>query len=126
MNESGSRPAAAFILGILLAIGIALAGFFVARAVESAKRFERFVTVKGLSEREVPADLAIWPIRFNVAANDLRSLQEQITKSRNTVREFLTAAGFKDEEISTTPPQIADAETVARSEFENKKAPALR
>ena len=126
MNESSSRPAAAFILGIFLAIGLALAGFFVARAVESAKRFERFVTVKGLSEREVPADLAIWPIRFNVAANDLRSLQEQITKSRETVRQFLTTAGFKDDEISTSPPQIADSETAPSSDSEDKKPPKFR
>ena len=75
MNGSSSRPTAALILGVFLALGLALSGFFVARAVESAKRFERFVTVKGLSEREVPADLAVWPIRFNVAANDLKSLQ---------------------------------------------------
>lgn len=126
MNESGSRPTAAFILGVFLAIGLALAGFFIARAVESAKRFERFVTVKGLSEREVPADLAIWPIRFNVAANDLKSLQEQITNSRNTVRQFLTTAGFKDDEISTSPPQIADAETTSRSEAEDRKPPKFR
>jgi uncharacterized protein len=121
MNESGSRPTAALILGVFLAIGLALAGFFIARAVESAKRFERFVTVKGLSEREVPADLAIWPIRFNVAANDLRSLQEQISNTRNTVRQFLTKAGFKDDEISTSPPQIADLETTSRSDAEDKK-----
>ena len=83
MNDSRSRPTAALILGIFVALGLTLSGFFVARAVETAKTFERFVTVKGLSEREVPADLAIWPIRFNVAANDLKSLQDQIAASRN-------------------------------------------
>jgi hypothetical protein len=126
MNDSGSRPTAALILGIFLAIGLALAGFFIARAVESAKRFERFVTVKGLSEREVPADLAIWPIRFNVAAKDLNGLQEQITNSRNAVRQYLTKAGFKDEEMSTSPPQIVDAETTSRPEAEDKKPPTFR
>jgi hypothetical protein len=59
MNDSRSRPTAALILGIFVALGLALSGFFVARAVETAKTFERFVTVKGLSECEVPADLAI-------------------------------------------------------------------
>jgi hypothetical protein len=126
MSESGSRPAAALILGVFLAIGLALAGFFVAKGVESAKRFERFVTVKGLSEREVPADLAIWPIRFNVAGNDLKSLQDQIATSRNTIRQFLTSAGFKDDEISTSPPQITDAETSPRTELEGRKPPAFR
>lgn len=126
MTKSSSRPIAALLLGLCIALGLTLAGFFVARAVESAKRFERFVTVKGLSERDVAADLAIWPIRFNVAANDLKALQDQIGVSRNAVRQFLTAAGFKDEEISTTPPQISDTQTASRGEFEASKPQPLR
>ena len=126
MTEASSRPTAALLLGICVALGLALAGFFVARAVESAKRFERFVTVKGLSERAVGADLAIWPIRFNVAANDLKTLQDQIAASRNTVRQFLTAAGFKDDEISTSPPQINDTQTAPRGESDTNKPAPLR
>ena len=114
------------VLGVSVAIGLATAGFFIAQAVETAKRFERFVTVKGLSEREVPADLAIWPIRFNVAANDLKPLQEQITASRDTVRQFLITTGFNEEEISTSSPQITDLETSSRSESEERKPPAFR
>lgn len=126
MNDSNPRPIAALVLGILIAIGLALAGFFIAHGVESAKRFERFVTVKGLSEREVPADLGIWQIRFNVAANDLKSLQDQITAARSTVRQFLTDAHFSDEEISTGPPQITDAETSPNTYSDEKKKPTLR
>jgi uncharacterized protein len=126
VHESSSRPVAALILGVCVAIGLTLAGFFVARAVESAKRFDRFVTVKGLSEREVSADLAIWPIRFNVAANDLKTLQDQIAAGRNTVRQFLIASHFKDDEISTPPPQITDAQTSPRGEYDERKPPTLR
>ena len=82
--------------------------------------------MKGLSEREVPADLAVWLIRFNVAANDLKSLQDQIAASRNTVRQFLIASGFKDDDISTSLPQITDAETTSCSESEDKKPPNFR
>jgi hypothetical protein len=126
MSESSARPAAALILGVFIAVGLGLAGFFVARAVESAKRFECFVTVKGLSEREVPADLGIWPIRFRVAANDLKALEDQIAVNRKTIQQFLTTAGFKEDEVSSSPPQITDAEaTVSSSSNENTK-PAFR
>ena len=81
MSESRSSPAAALILGIFIAVGLSIAGIFLARAVESAKRFECFVTVKGLSEREVPADLGIWPVRFRVAANDLKALRKTLLES---------------------------------------------
>ena len=61
-----------------------------------------------------------------MAANDLKSLQDQIASSRNTVRQFLLAAGFKQDDISTSPPQITDSEETSRSEPEDKKPPALR
>ena len=125
MSELSARPAA-FILGIFIAIGLALAGFFVARAVESAKRFECFVTVKGLSEREVPADLGIWPIRFRVAANDLKSLEDQIAAGRKAIQQFLSTAAFKDEEISSSPPQITDAEAAPSTSANEQVKPAFR
>ncbi len=126
MSESSARPAAALILGICVAVGLALGGFFVARAVESAKRFECFVTVKGLSEREVPADLGIWPVRFRVVGNDLKALEDQIAAGRTAVQQFLTAAGFKEDEISSSPPQITDAQAASNTYSGEKTPPPFR
>lgn len=123
MSDARSFTLPALILGICVALGLTISGFLLARGIESARRFERFVTVKGLSEREVSADLAIWPIKYNVAAADLKSLQDQITASRNTVRDFLLRSGFQEIEISTTPPSITDAETSPRgSDSEDRRA----
>jgi hypothetical protein len=102
------QKSVAFILGALIAVGLATAGFFAARAVEISKRFERYVSVKGLSEREVPADLAIWPIKFRLLDNDLGALQQRLQATRAIIREFLAGAGFTDAEISVTPPDITD------------------
>jgi hypothetical protein len=126
MSESSGRPAAALILGVFVAVGLALAGLFLARAVELAKRFECFVTVKGLSEREVPADLGIWPVRFRVAANDLKALEDQIAAGRKTIQQFLTTAGFRDDEISSSPPQITDAEGAGSNSLIEKTKPTFR
>jgi uncharacterized protein len=122
MERDLGKPA--LILGICIALGLTLAGFFVARAVESAKRFDRYVTVKGLAEKDVPADLAIWPISFRVMENDLTKLEDLIQKTRSTVQGFLSSAGFETKEISNTPPQITDFE--ARGGGEDKSTRTYR
>ena len=54
---------------------MAVAALLAGHTIRSVKRMDEYVTVKGLSEREVPADLAIWPIAFTIAENDLTLLQ---------------------------------------------------
>ena len=94
--------------GIAFIIGMAVFGLIVRHTVMSAKKLDEFVTVKGLSEREVAANLAIWPITFTVMENDLTALQQQIAAARGKVQEFLTSQGFPADETSQTPPQIQD------------------
>ncbi len=120
-NHSASHsrfviPSLAFV------VGMAAFGFIARHTVLSAKKFDEFVTVKGLSEREVPANLVIWPIAFSVTDNDLTLLQAQIQKARTTVQQFLTEQGFKAEEFSNSPPQIDD---LASGTAEDQK-PAFR
>lgn len=105
-RPTGNVPA--LILGTLLCAGLALLGSLLANGIISIKALERTVTVKGLSEREVPADIAIWPIRFNEAGEDLNQLATLIQAKNTQVIEFLRSNGFKDEEISLSPPALID------------------
>ena len=90
--------------------------------IRSVKRMDEFVTVKGLSEREVPADLAMLPIAFTVSDDGLTKLQGQIQTARTTVYQFLTSNGFEQTEISNAPPQITDAQA-ASSSVDGSKRP---
>src|SRR3954465_13603278 len=74
----------------ILAVAIIFAGLFIGGGI-SKVREDRFVTVKGISEREVSADLAIWPLRIVAADNDLPSANATVQKSLSKIREFLTA-----------------------------------
>jgi hypothetical protein len=100
----------AWILGLFFVIGMALFAVLAGHSLRSVKRMDEFVTVKGLSEREVAADLAIWPVAFTVSDNDLTKLQERIQACRQTIYQFLNGSGFEQTEISNAPPQITDAQ----------------
>ena len=98
----------AFILGIAIILGLAVLGYFVSNMAVSLKRSERTVTVKGLSEREVPADIAIWPIKFSEASNDLNDLSMALENKTSIVTDFLKANGFSPDDISISAPNISD------------------
>lgn len=106
MNNNSLSSSA--ILGIPLALGIILAGYFISDALYKIRASERYVTVKGLAERNVEADLVIWPLSFSETSNELSELQNNINSKRRIIREFLLAIGFNDSEISELPPQITD------------------
>jgi hypothetical protein len=102
--------AAATVLGLLLALGLAAAGALVGSALYRARAAERIVTVKGLSEREVPADLVIWPIVFSVTGGDLAGLQARVEEDAATIRAFLSELGFEESEMSLSAPRVTDRE----------------
>jgi hypothetical protein len=98
----------ALLLGLALAFGTSAAGWFIGKGFTDARALERTVSVKGLSERDVPADVAIWPLELAVADNDLSTLVANVARQRGMVVEFLKARGFEDAEINVGAPAITD------------------
>lgn len=92
-----------------VAIAIILAGLFIGGMQKQAIMANRSVEVKGLAEREVPADLAVWPIEVTIADNNLASLKSRIDAQKKEVIDFFNSRGFTGEEFSTGPTNIQDA-----------------
>ncbi len=95
-------------LGLCLALGLAVFGVQVGRAVKLGREFDRYLSVKGLSEKEEKANLAIWPIHFSVSAEDLGQLKENMESSRQIVLDFLKEHGFDSKEITFGLPTVND------------------
>ena len=55
---------------IILCIGLIIMGACIADGLTSAFQSDRIVTVKGLSEREVPADEVTWPLVYKELGNE--------------------------------------------------------
>lgn len=97
---------------LILSLGIALSGFFIAYAVIDSRQHTRSVQVKGLSERLVKSNVAQWNLSFNLMNDDLGQLYEAINKSQQKVRMFLINQGFNSDEISINPVTVLDNQNV--------------
>jgi len=89
-------------------IGPALGGYFIGRAIEHFKSNDRVVIVKGLSEKEVKSDLAIWTINYKNSENDLSLLDKKMALDKEALETFLLQAGFNKDEISAGCTEIVD------------------
>ncbi|MCF6457727.1 SIMPL domain-containing protein [Pseudoalteromonas sp. MMG024] len=93
---------------IIFALAIIVASLLLKQGVVEFKTLDRSVAVKGLAEKEVMANTVIWPINYSLAGNDLTKLIDELEAKNQAVRAFLALHGFSDEEISVSPPNVAD------------------
>ncbi len=107
-NESNNASTGVFILGLFVFLGLSSLGYLLGDAVLEFKQLDRTVTVKGLSEREYPADIVVWPIKFTVASNNLEALYVEIETNSKQIVAFLAANDIADEEISVGSLAITD------------------
>jgi len=94
---------------LVLSIAIIIAGYFVGNMHQKAMEYQRSVTVKGLSEREVNADLAVWPINISLAGNNLVGLKTDIESQKEMVYQFFKNQGFGEDELTMGTTNISDA-----------------
>ena len=98
----------------LIGAGLALAGLFVANGLAGVRNGPSVVTVRGVSERDVVADLATWTIATQANGSDLAIVQGKADADAQAVRSFLAANGFTPDEIQTrgsSVNQYADGNT---------------
>lgn len=97
-----------FPAALLIALGLAAGGWLSAQGLAKFRTADRYVTVKGLAERHVEADLVVWPLPHAVVGNDLAQVQAALDANTAAIRRFFTDAGFGDAEIVVSPPRLED------------------
>ena len=97
------------ISAVLVALGLSLGGWFIGDGFARGRASDRFVEVKGLAEREVTADLALWPLRYVSTGNDLTAAQAQITRNTRQVFAFLSRNGIDTTAVQLQALEVSDA-----------------
>ena len=97
----------------IFAFGLTTSGYALGDGLRRSKMAEhRSVTVRGVSERNVTADLATWSVSFSHQGTDLARSSNRSTSRRASVRAFFRARRLPAEEITdndvSLEPRAAD------------------
>lgn len=85
----------------IFALGLTTSGYALGDGLRRYKLAEhRTVTVRGVSERNVTADLATWSVNFSHQGTELAPVQQAVDQEARAVRAFFLRSGFKPQEIS--------------------------
>ena len=91
-----------FFMGLFVAVGLALGGYFIGQTMYNAKVALNTAEAKGLAERRVLADRANWDIVYKVNGakrSEIPNLYNQAEKHQQTILNLLKNNGFDDGEI---------------------------
>jgi uncharacterized protein len=96
------------LLGVELALGLVLGGWLLGEQIKATRLGDRYVSVRGLSERNVKADLAIWPIDYKEAGDDLPTVYSKTEADRKAILDFLGQQGLQPSEIDLGVVRVVD------------------
>lgn len=98
-NISGSLIAA---LALIISAAIISLGF------RTIAKPDRTVSVRGLAEREVDADLAVWPLTFKFGADSMDIIKSELNVRTAAVLEYLKGFGLDESDWTVQAPEITD------------------
>lgn len=84
----------------IIAVGLMVGGFVLGDGLVRMKSAERSVTVRGLAEREVTADLATWTVSFSAIATELQRAQAGADRDAEAIRSYFSDLGFPAEALT--------------------------
>lgn len=94
--------------GLLIGVGLLLLGLCMKSGIDDFAHRNRIVTVRGLAQRDIPANKVTWPIVSKLTGDDLKSLYTQVQSIDSAITTFLKTNGITDAEISVNPPAVTD------------------
>jgi hypothetical protein len=98
------------VAGLLLALGLIIGGWVLGSEIKATRLSDRYVTVKGLVERTVKSDLALWPLNFKEAGDDLALVYAKTEADKKTILQFLAEQGMQPSEIELGVVRVVDTQ----------------
>jgi len=103
------------IQGVSIVAAALVLGIFMVCTVKTLKSYDDTVKVRGLCEREVPADRVVYRISYNEKSNSLADLRNIVREHNEAIVKLLKQAGFNDDEIKVGNASYDDRYTWANN-----------
>lgn len=110
----------------ILAAGMVAGGYLLGDGLLRAHYADRTVTVRGLAEREVTADLATWTIAYSATAPDLATAQASVDRDTQQIRAFFKELGFPADALQPTGVNVSSSVDNGVRSFTVRQRIALR
>jgi hypothetical protein len=110
----------------VLSLGLVLGGYLLGDGLTRAKSADRSVTVRGLAEKEVTADLATWTIAYSATAQDLSTAQAGIDRDTASIRTFFKELGFPADALQPTGVNVSNFTQDGVQQFTVRQRMSLR
>jgi hypothetical protein len=91
----------------ILALGLIAGGYLLGDGLLRAKDAERAVTVRGLAERDVTADLATWTISYSTTSTSIAEAQAKVRADTATIVGFFKELGFPADTLQPTGANVS-------------------
>ncbi len=91
----------------MLGVSIVAGGYLLGDGLLRARMADRSVTVRGLAEREVTADLATWTISYSARSANLGDAQRDIDRDTEAIRAFFDELGFETEALQPSGVNVS-------------------
>lgn len=110
----------------ILAIGLIAGGYLLGNGLVRAKDADRSVTVRGLAERDVTADLATWTLSYASTMDNLAAAQADVDSDTAQIRAFFKGLGFPDDALEPTGVNVSSYSNNGYPQFTVRQRMTLR
>jgi len=127
-NGALSEPATQrwFGTAAILAVGMIAGGYLLGDGLLRAKDAERAVTVRGLAERNVTADLATWTISYSASSTSLAEAQGKVRGDTASIEAFFKELGFPADALQPTGANVTSYTNEGITTYTVRQRLALR
>lgn len=111
---------------LIASTGLILGGYLLGNGLLRAKEAERSVTVRGLAERDVTADLATWTISYSSTSSDISAAQAKVRRDTQSIENFFAELGFPEDALQPTGANVSSYVRNGVTEYTVRQRLALR